>query len=393
MSLASPLPASTIPSGVRQEGRPTPFDVLTRSADCAARVGRLTTAHGTVTTPTFMPVATQGTVKGLTPLQLGDLGAQIVLANAYHLALRPGTAVIRDLGGLHRFMGWDGPILTDSGGYQVFSLAALRKVTEAGVEFRSHIDGTPLFLSPEDVVRLQLDLGVDILMVLDECVAGAADRGAAEQAARRTLAWAERSRHVGIPPGRLLFGIVQGGTYPELRRQQARELVALDFPGYAVGGLSVGEERDLTLALAEETAAALPVDRPRYLMGVGLPEDLIRFVTMGYDLFDCVLPTRNGRNGMLFTAQGRLNIRLARYSADPQPIDSECGCYTCRTFSRAYLRHLATTNEMLGGQLASLHNLHFYLRLMHDMREAIGRGHLRAWAAERLAGLQEGADA
>ncbi len=369
----------------------TPFEVIGTDDGTPARRGRLHTAHGTVNTPMFMPVATQGTVKGITPAQLTEVGAQIILSNAYHLALRPGTQLIRELGGLHRFMGWDGPILTDSGGYQILSLAALRKVTDAGVEFRSHVDGAAMFLTPEDVVRLQVELGVDIIMVLDECVAGDATRAAAERAAHRTLDWARRARQVAITPGQLMFGIVQGSIYQDLRRQQAAELVALDFPGYAVGGLSVGEDRALTMELAADTVAALPTARPRYLMGVGFPEDLIRFVGMGYDLFDCVLPTRNARNGMLFTSRGRLNIRLARHQRDEQPADPQCRCYTCRTFSRAYLRHLATTNEMLGAQLATLHNLHFYLQLMRDMQDAIAHGTFAAWSAVRLEHLTEGA--
>ncbi|MFN8625397.1 MAG: tRNA guanosine(34) transglycosylase Tgt [Candidatus Binatia bacterium] len=363
------------------------FETIAGAPGTGARRGRLKTAHGVVETPAFMPVATQGTVKGITPAQLREAGASIVLANAYHLSLRPGSALIRDLGGLHRFMGWDGPILTDSGGYQVFSLAPLRKVSDEGVEFRSHLDGQTLFLTPESVVRLQVDLGVDIAMVLDECVPAGATRAQAAEAARRTLDWAARARRVDMAPGQLLFGIVQGATYVDLRVEQADELVALDFPGYAVGGLSVGENRDITMTVAAETVGALPADRPRYLMGVGLPEDLIRFVGMGYDLFDCVLPTRNGRNGMLFTAAGRMNIRLARYARDPAPADPRCACYTCRTFSRAYLRHLGAANEMLGAQLLSLHNLHFYLHLMRDMRAAIADGQFAAWAAERLARL------
>ncbi len=366
----------------------TPFSVLVQ--DGRARSGCLQTAHGSVRTPAFMPVGTHATVKGVTPAQLRDMGAEIILANAYHLALRPGSPVIRDLGGLHRFMGWEGPILTDSGGYQIFSLAPLRKVNDLGVEFRSHLDGAQLFLTPEDTVRIQVELGVDIVMVLDECISGTAPLAEAQRAARRTLEWARRSRQVPLGAGQLLFGIVQGATYEDLRVQQAQALVALDFPGYAVGGLSVGEDRDITMALAEHTVAALPTERPRYLMGVGLPEDLIRFVGMGYDLFDCVLPTRNGRNGMLFTSDGRLNIRLARYAADSGPVDPACECYTCRTFSRAYLRHLAVGNEMLGGQLASLHNLFFYQQLMRDMRKAIAGGAFAAWSAERLARLAGG---
>jgi queuine tRNA-ribosyltransferase len=338
-----------------------------------------------------MPVATAGTVKGLTPRQLReDVGAQILLANAYHLALRPGSEVVRKLGGLHKFMGWDGPILTDSGGYQIFSLAPLRKVTDRGVEFRSHLDGSSMFLSPEDAVRVQVDLDVDIIMVLDECVPGDAARGDAERAARRTVGWAERSRQAAVSPGQLMFGIVQGAAYSDLRRQQVRDLVALDFPGYAVGGLSVGEDHETTMRLAEETAAALPADRSRYLMGVGRPQDLIRFVGMGFDMFDCVLPTRNARNGTLFTSSGPLNIRLARHAADDTAADPECSCYTCSNFSRAYLRHLATSNEMLGGQLATLHNLHFYLRLMADMRAAISADRFTEWSEERIAQLTQG---
>ena len=383
--MSSSTHGSAARAGAVTEPVTTPFTPLQR--DGRARCGRLVTAHGAVATPAFMPVGTQATVKGLTPAQLREVGAEIILANAYHVALRPGTQLIRQLGGLHRFMGWDGPILSDSGGYQIFSLAPLCKVDDTGVQFRSHVDGTPMFLTPEDAVRVQVDLGVDIVMVLDQCVAGTATHVEAARAARRTLDWARRCRHVRLADGQLMFAIVQGATYAELRAQQAVDLVALDFPGYAVGGLSVGEEHDTTMALAEETAAALPEGRPRYLMGVGLPEDLIRFVGMGYDLFDCVLPTRNGSNGMLFTSAGRLNIRLARYANDPQPVDSECRCYTCRTFSRAYLRHLAVSKEMLGGQLASMHNLHFYLQLMRDMRGAIDRGVFAAWSSERLGRL------
>jgi queuine tRNA-ribosyltransferase len=367
-----------------------PFEVANTSG--SARRGRLRTPHGDIDTPIFMPVATAGTVKGLTPQQLRqDVGAQILLANAYHLALRPGAQLVRQLGGLHAFMGWDGPILTDSGGYQIFSLAPLRKVSDRGVEFRSHLDGSSLFFSPEDAIRVQVDLGVDILMVLDECVPGDAPRREAERAARRTIAWAARSQRAQTAPGQLVFGIVQGAAYSDLRLQQVRELVALDFPGYAVGGLSVGEDHATTMRLAEETAAALPDRRPRYLMGVGRPEDLIRFVGMGYDMFDCVLPTRNARNGMLFTSGGPLNIRLARYSDDARPADAQCSCYTCAHFSRAYLRHLASSNEMLGGQLASLHNLHFYLRLMADMRAAIAADNFADWSAGRIARLTQGA--
>jgi queuine tRNA-ribosyltransferase len=360
------------------------------AVDGAARTGWVQTAHGRFATPAFMPVATQGTVKGILPTQLREIGAQIVLSNAYHLSLRPGSALIRQLGGLHRFMGWDGPILTDSGGYQIFSMAALRKVSEEGVAFRSHIDGAHLFLSPEDVIRIQADLGVDIAMVLDECAPGGASKDEAARAMRRSLRWAQRCHAAAMSPGQMLFGIVQGGIYLELRQEHAAQLVGLGFPGYAVGGLSVGEDREVTMAVAEQTVTALPVDRPRYLMGVGLPEDLIRFVGMGYDMFDCVLPTRNARNGMLFTSRGRLNIRLARFSADEEPADPACGCYTCRSFSRAYLRHLSQCNEMLAGILASLHNLYFYQRLMRDMRAAIRSSMFDTWSRATLAALSEG---
>ena len=361
--------------------------------DGRARAGRLHTAHGAFDTPMFMPVATAATVKGLTPRQLrDDVGAQILLANTYHLALRPGAEAVERLGGLHRFMSWDGPILTDSGGFQVFSLASLRKVTDDGVEFRSHLDGAKLMFTPERVIGIQGKLGVDIAMVLDECVAADAPRAVAERAAWRSLDWARRCAEVERPAEQLLFGIVQGGMYADIRTAHAAALVDLDFPGYAVGGLSVGEERSVMIELARESIEPLPLDRPRYLMGVGLPEDLIRFVGMGYDMFDCVLPTRNGRNGMLFTSQGRLNLRLARHAEADRPPDPECGCYTCRHFSLAYLRHLATTREMLGPQLASLHNLHFYLDLMKQMRAAIEDGRFSAWSRSRLSKLEEGSE-
>jgi queuine tRNA-ribosyltransferase len=370
---------------------PGRFEVLARVADGSARRGRLHTNHGAFDTPMFMPVATAGTVKGLTPRQLReDVGAQILLANTYHLALRPGAERVQRLGGLHRFMGWDGPILTDSGGFQIFSLSALRKVTDEGVEFRSHIDGAKLFLSPEDVIGVQGALGVDIAMVLDECVAADADRRNAESAAWRTVEWARRCLDTERLPGQLLFAIVQGGMFADLRAENAAALVDLDFPGYAVGGLSVGEARDVMIELAAESVAPLPFDRPRYLMGVGLPEDLIRFVGMGYDMFDCVLPTRNGRNGMLFTSRGRVNLRLARHADDERPADPACSCYTCANFPLAYLRHLAVAGEMLGPQLASLHNLHFYLNLMREMRGAIEAGDFHAWSTQRIAELEEG---
>jgi queuine tRNA-ribosyltransferase len=368
------------------------FSLVDRDRGTSARCGVLRTRHGLVETPNFMPVATVGTVKGITPAQLEELGAQMVLANAYHLALRPGVDAIAELGGLHRFMGWQGPLLTDSGGYQVFSLASLRKVTEDGVAFRSHVDGSSLALRPEDVVTLQVRLGVDVLMPLDECIAAGAARSQAQAAAERTLRWARRSRSVPLHTGQLLFGLVQGGLFDDLRRHHAAELVALDFPGYAVGGLSVGEAPEMTRELAAVTAAALPEAAPRYLMGVGRPEDLVRFVSMGYDLFDCVLPTRNGRNGMLFTWGGARNIRQSRYARDGEPVDAACGCYVCRTFSRAYLRHLAVSGEMLGPQLASFHNLYFFLDLMRQMRVRIAAGDLESWATSTIARLEQGTE-
>jgi queuine tRNA-ribosyltransferase len=375
---------------MERAGTETGFTVVAADGRSAARLGRLSTNHGVVETPAFMPVATHGTVKGVTVQQLEELGPELVLANVYHLSLRPGIEVIAALGGLHRFMAWEGPILTDSGGYQVFSLAPLREVSDDGVVFRSHLDGSSLSWTPEEVVRRQRELGVDILMPLDECAPAAADRPELVLACERTLRWAERSRREPLLPGQLLFAIVQGGLLADLRRIQAGHLAALGFPGYAVGGLSVGEERGATRDIAAVTAAALPVERPRYLMGVGLPQDLLRFICMGYDLFDCVLPTRNGRNGTCFTWTGRVNIRRARYATDPEPIDRACACPVCRTHSRAYLRHLALAREMLGAQLATLHNLYFYLDLMRQARARIAASALEPWASEQAARMNEG---
>jgi queuine tRNA-ribosyltransferase len=370
--------------------RPTPFAVVQGDPASAARCGRLQTAHGVIDTPAFMPVATQGTVKGILPAQLVEMGAQIVLSNAYHLSLRPGVEVVEAVGGLHNFMGWRGAILTDSGGYQIMSLAPLRTVSDQGVAFRSHLDGARLFLTPEAVVEGQVRLGVDVIMPLDECVAHTADPAAVAVALRRTTAWAERSARVLVGADRHVFGIVQGGLDVALRRVHAEQLAAISFPGYAVGGLSVGEEREVTREVAAVTAAALPRDRSRYLMGVGLPQDLLRFIGMGYDLFDCVLPTRNGRNGTCFTWHGRVNIRLARHARDAAPLDPACACPVCRQFSRAYLRHLAGAGEMLGAQLASLHNLHFYQDLMRQARVHIAAGDYAAWAAARADAIDEG---
>lgn len=348
------------------------FELL--GTDGAARYGRLRTPHGDVQTPVFMPVGTQATVKGLTPEDLRAVGASIVLGNTYHLFLRPGHALIRDLGGLHRFMGWDGPILTDSGGFQVFSLSRLRKVTADGVEFRSPVDGSAHFLSPELVIEVQHALGADIIHPLDECLGYPASRAATERSLALTLAWARRSRAAhaaGGDRGQVLFGIVQGGTDEELRRRAAAETVALDFAGYAIGGMAVGEPKDTMYRLTAVTTAALPADRPRYLMGVGKPEDLVEAVARGVDMFDCVLPTRNARNGQAFTADGPVTIKQARHARDPGPLQADCACYTCRRFSRAYLRHLFVAGELLAYRLLTLHNLQFFLGLMAGMRAAI----------------------
>jgi queuine tRNA-ribosyltransferase len=364
------------------------FELL-KTAAGGARRGRLHTAHGVVETPAFMPVGTAGTVKGLTQESLEQLNVQILLGNTYHLFLRPGHERIRELGGLHKFMSWNRPILTDSGGFQVFSLAKLRKITDDGVTFRSHLDGSEHFLSPEKALEIQIALGSDIMMVLDECIAAPATREQAEAAATRTLAWAQRSarsftdfKKSGTTPGQALFGIVQGGTFADLRRKSARDLMELDFDGYAVGGLAVGEPHTVTCEMAAAATALLPEDKPRYLMGVGFPEDIPDYVARGIDMMDCVLPTRNARNGCIFTSRGRLSIRNAQYAGDPKPLDESCGCAVCGRYSRAYLRHLFMANEMLGAILATHHNIYFYLDLMGRIRQAIEFGDLASFSSE-----------
>jgi queuine tRNA-ribosyltransferase len=359
------------------------FDLL--ATDGAARRGRLHTPHGTVETPVFMPVGTQATVKGLTPAQLVEAGAAMVLGNTYHLTLRPGDEIIAELGGLHRFMGWHGPILTDSGGYQVYSLAPMRKITDASAVFRSHIDGSLLELTPESAVRIQENLGADVAMCLDECPPADTPPDYLRVAVRRTLLWAERCRKAHRRPDQALFGIVQGGMDLELRAQCARELRALDFPGYALGGFSVGETPEQMQSALGPTAALLPEGKPRYLMGVGRPEDILAGVRCGIDMFDCVMPTRNGRNAMAFTSSGVLRLRNACHKRDPAPLQSDCPCYTCRHFSRAYLHHLFQVEEMLGPTLLSLHNVAFYCRLTADVREAIEQGRLAELEAVSLA--------
>jgi queuine tRNA-ribosyltransferase len=352
-------------------------------SDGGARLGRMRTAHGSVDTPAFMPVATQGTVKSLTPADLTAAGAQIVLANTYHLLLRPGHELVRELGGLHRFMGWDGPILTDSGGFQVFSLAKLRRIGEEGVEFRSHVDGSFRTLTPESVVAVQHALGVDVLHPLDECLAHPATLAETERSLALTVRWLHRavSAHRAAGGPGALFGIVQGGASPDLRRRAVEETCALDLPGYAIGGLAVGEPKPTLYAIAELVAGSLPVDRPRYLMGVGKPTDLVEAVARGVDLFDCVMPTRNARNGQAFTPDGPLNIGNARFARDAAPLDAACPCEACRGFSRAYLRHLFGARELLAYRLLTLHNLTFYLGLMRDMRAAIASGGFEAFRA------------
>ena len=355
------------------------------STDGPSRLGRFDTPHGPVETPVFMPVGTQGTVKGLTPEQIKATGAQIILGNTYHLALRPGDELVAELGGLHQFMGWDWPILTDSGGFQVFSLAQIRKVTDDGVAFRSHIDGALLDLTPERAVRIQENLGSDVAMVLDECPPADAPEPVMREAIRRTVLWAERCRKAHTRAGQALFAIVQGGTNLDWRRACAEPLVGMDFPGYALGGFSVGESADAMHAALPAAADLLPVDRPRYLMGVGRPEDLLAGVAAGIDMFDCVMPTRNGRNASAFTADGPIRLRNACHRRDSGPVESGCPCYTCTTFSRAYLHHLFQADEMLGPTLLSLHNVAFYLRLMADARTAIGERRFAAFRAGRLA--------
>lgn len=334
----------------------------------------LRTPHGDIPTPVFAPVGTQATVKTLTPDELRDLDVTLILANTYHLYLRPGADVIAKLGGLHSFMGWPGPILTDSGGFQVFSLESLRQVSDEGVVFRSHIDGSEHFLSPEKAIEIQQQLGADIIMALDECP-DPLDRDYNRVALDRTHRWAERCLRVHSRADQALFGILQGGIFPDLRRESARFLTSLGFDGYALGGLSVGEPKTKTWEMLDITVPLLPPDRPRYLMGVGSPEDLFEGVERGIDIFDCVLPTRLARNGAVFTSRGRINLRKAEFAEDPAPIEEGCTCYTCQRFSRAYLRHLHKAGEILGLRLNTIHNLHFLLDLMRRIRSAIVDGH------------------
>ncbi len=364
------------------------FTLIHRDKKTKARLGKLITAHGEIDTPCFMPVGTQGTVKAVSPQELVEAGAQIILSNAYHLFLRPGMNVIKKSGTLHDFISWDKPILTDSGGYQIFSLALLRKVNDKGVEFQSHIDGIKHFFSPEDVIRIQQDLGSDILMPLDECVHYPCGKDQAKVAMNRTIEWAGRSIKAAGARQQLLFGIVQGATYEDLRRECAQRLVDLDFDGYALGGVSVGEPRNLIYNIVSLTAGLLPPEKPRYLMGVGLPGDIIEAIEEGLDMFDCVVPTRYGRNGTAFTSCGKLTVRNAPFIEDFKPLDPQCGCYACRNFSRAYLRHLFNADEILGLRLVSLHNIHFYLGLMRKARDAIAQDRFLEFKKEFLSNYE-----
>ena len=368
------------------------FDLLTTDPSSKARRGRLTTAHGVIETPAFMPVGTQGSVKAVSPRELRELDAQIILGNTYHLFVRPGLDVVRHFGGLHKFISWDGPILSDSGGYQIFSLAKLRKITEEGVHFQNHLDGTPTFISPEIAIEIQAALGSDIAMVLDECAPYLCKYDYAARSVEMTTRWAARCKHAvvaGVSPAKLngaagtaattehqqlLFGIVQGATFEDLRKQSALAIVDLDFDGYAVGGVSVGEPEEEMMRAVESTEPFLPKDKPRYAMGLGTPPQLLELIARGMDMFDCVLPTRLARNGTAFTSTGTLNLKNAEFALDKRPIEESCECSTCREFTRGYIRHLIKAEEILGLRLITVHNLHFYLDLMNRTRAAIENG-------------------
>jgi queuine tRNA-ribosyltransferase len=352
------------------------FEILKKEGSSKARLGRIVTRHGAITTPAFLPVGTQGTVKSLTPEELVEVGVEGILGNTYHLYLKPGHETIGRLGGLHRFIHWERPILTDSGGYQIFSLAKLRKISEDGVIFQSHIDGSEHFLTPEKVMEIQRTLGSDIAMVLDECVPYPSPHDYVKTSMRLTTRWAERCLKARKNDDPALFGIVQGGMYRDLREESARGLTRLNFQGYAIGGLSVGEPKSIMQDVIEWTTPLLPERGPRYLMGVGTPEDILHATLQGIDLFDCVLPTRNARNGMLFTSKGKISIKQARYAEDPGPIDESCLCYSCRHYSRAYLRHLYLANEILSSRLNTIHNIYYYMELMKEIRKAIQEGRL-----------------
>ena len=377
---------------VRSAGLNFSFDLL--STEGHARRGRLNFARGIVETPAFMPVGTYGTVKSVTPEEIREVGAQIILGNTFHLWLRPGTQIIKQHGDLHDFMNWSGPILTDSGGFQVFSLAKLRKIDESGVRFRSPVDGAEVFLSPEESMRIQTDLGSDIVMAFDECTPYPATHSQAAESMELSMRWARRCKDsfAQLSNPNALFGIVQGGMFEDLRKQSCEALVGIDFPGYAVGGLAVGEEKSLRDEVLEFTVPNLPGDRPRYLMGVGKPEDIVASVQRGIDMFDCVLPTRNARNDYIYTTRGDIRLRNARFRTDTRPIDNDCQCYTCRNYSRAYLYHLSKCSEILGSRLNTIHNLHYYQQLMLGIRQALEAGRFDAFTKEFMTLRQQGAD-
>ena len=352
------------------------FEIIQKDIATRARLGRIETNHGPISTPAFLPVGTLGTVKSLTSDELVQLGAEVILANTYHLYLRPGHETIKKLGGLHAFIHWEGPILTDSGGFQIFSLASLRKISEEGVTFQSHLDGSLHFLTPEKVIEIQEALGSDIAMVLDECVPYPSPHPYVKTSTSLTTLWAKRSLYLRQEDGPAIFAIVQGGTYQDLREESAKALVDLGFQGYAIGGLSVGEPKETMREVLEWTTPLLPENAPRYLMGVGTPTDILEAAMLGIDLFDCVLPTRNARNGTLFTSSGKISIKRAQYAEDGRPIDETCMCYTCRRYSRAYLRHLYLSKEILSSRLNTIHNLYYYFDLMKKIKEAIREGRL-----------------
>lgn len=367
------------------------FKLLAKDASCAARLGSVTTPHGMFPTPIFMPVGTQATVKAMTPDELQEVKAGIILANTYHLYIRPGHELIGRMGGLHRFMGWSRPILTDSGGFQVFSLGELCRIKEEGVTFQSHLDGSYHFISPEISIAIQEALGADIIMCFDECPANTVDYEYARKSMEMTSRWAARCKEAKRRDDQALFGIVQGGRFLDLRARSAADLRSIGFDGYALGGLSVGEEKEVMYGVMEACEPLLPEDRPRYVMGIGTPEDLIEAIYRGYDMFDCVMPTRNARNGMLFTSSGSINIKNARYAEDPSPIDAECGCYVCRNYSRAYLRHLYRAGEILSSRFNTYHNLYYYLNLMERAREAIAQGRFSEFRQNFYTARQGGA--
>jgi queuine tRNA-ribosyltransferase len=366
------------------------FEVLAVDSAGNARRGRLSTAHGTIETPVFMPVGTQATVKSLTPEELEAVGAEIILGNTYHLHMRPGADRIARLGGLHRFMHWVRPILTDSGGFQVFSLARINSIEEDGVVFQSHIDGSRHLLSPEAAVQIQMRLGSDIAMAFDECNSYPVSFTYASESMHRTVRWAKRSKAAHNRPDQALFGIIQGSTFPDLRSTCLEQLLSIGFDGYALGSLSVGEPKEQMLAIMETLIPLMPAHSPRYLMGVGTPEDIVEGVKLGVDMFDCVMPTRNARNGMLFTSRGNIQIKNSCYADDDAPIEEGCTCYTCRSFSRAYLRHLFMARELLAYRLNTLHNLHYYLGLMRGMHRALEEGEFEAWRKNFYTGREQG---